>query len=85
MNSNDDVSQKSGSTYSMAHEWVWPIRRACMHQDGAFFFKQSAAFRPEQGQALRCPDGVLREFREMPELAESVRQARDAMQTSPAV
>jgi protein gp37 len=62
----------------MAHEWVWPIRRACMQQDVAFFFKQSSAAQPEQGQALRCPDGVRREFREMPQENEAVVEARNA-------
>lgn len=60
----------------MAHEWVWPIRRACTKQGVAFFFKQSSAARPEQGQALRCPDGICREFREMPEVNQAVMRAR---------
>ena len=64
----------------MAHEWVWPIRRACMTQDVAFFFKQSSAHQPEQGQALRCPDGVRREFRELPAVSEATQKARDAME-----
>lgn len=64
----------------MAHEWVWPIRRGCMDQDVAFFFKQSSAPQPEQGQALRCPDGKRREFREMPAVNEAVQKARDEMQ-----
>lgn len=62
----------------MAHEWVWPIRRACMKQDVAFFFKQSSAARSEQGQALRCPDGVKRKFKEMPALPEVTKRAREA-------
>ncbi|MDS0284694.1 DUF5131 family protein [Haloarcula onubensis] len=75
------VGGESGPDWrDMAHEWVWPIRRACMQQDVAFFFKQSAAFRPEQGQALRCPNGVRRRFREMPELSDPVRRAREQYQ-----
>ena len=66
----------------MAHEWVWPIRRACMEQNVQFFFKQSSAHRPEQGQALRCPDGVRREFREMPKLPEATQKAREAMKAA---
>ena len=63
----------------MAHEWVWPIRRACMKQNVAFFFKQSSAAQPEQEQVLRCPDGIRREFRELPEMNEAVEKAREAM------
>jgi protein gp37 len=66
----------------MAHEWVWPIRRACMEQNLQFFFKQSSAHQPEQGQALRCPDGVRREFREMPEMPEATQKARQAMKAA---
>lgn len=62
----------------MAHEWVWPIQQACMQRDVAFFFKQSSAAQPEQRQALRCPDGVRREFREMPQENEAVVEARSA-------
>lgn len=64
----------------MAHEWVWPIRRACMEKDVAFFFKQSSAPQPEQGQALRCPDGKRREFREMPEMHDVVEEARERIE-----
>lgn len=72
------VGGESGPDYrEMAHEWVWPIRRACMEQSAAFFFKQSAAYQNEQGQALRCPDGVKREFREMPTLNDAVVRARE--------
>jgi len=75
------VGGESGPDYrEMAHEWVWPIRRACMEQDVAFFFKQSAAFQNEQKQALRCPDGVRREFREMPRLHTAVERAREAQE-----
>lgn len=71
------VGGESGPDHrDMAHEWVWPIRRACMDQNVAFFFKQSSGARPEQGQALRCPDGTRREFREMPEPHEVVKEAR---------
>ena len=74
------VGGESGSNDSrreMSHEWVWPIRRACMEQDVAFFFKQSSAPQPEQGQALRCPDGIRREFRELPRIHDAVQTARD--------
>jgi len=72
------VGGESGPDYrEMAHEWVWPIRRACMAQSVAFFFKQSSGARPEQGQALRCPDGVKREFRELPMLSPVVERARE--------
>jgi hypothetical protein len=52
-----------------------------MAQDVAFFFKQSSAARPEQDQALRCPDGVLREFRELPAVHDAVERAREAAET----
>jgi protein gp37 len=61
----------------MAHEWVWPIMDACRDDDAAFFFKQSSGARPESGQALRCEDGVKREFREMPEVHTAVKRARE--------
>ena len=41
----------------MPHEWVWPIRDACLGQGTAFFFKQSAAYRTELGVALEHEDG----------------------------
>jgi protein gp37 len=67
------VGGESGPNYrEMAHEWVWPIRRASMQQDVAFFFKQSAAPKNEQEPYLRCPDGKRREFREMPSLHRAV-------------
>lgn len=62
----------------MAHEWVWPIKDACREQDVAFFFKQSSGRQSETGQELRCPDGVLREYRELPDLPESTKKAREA-------
>lgn len=72
------VGGESGPDHrDMAHEWVWPIRRACMLQDVAFFFKQSSGPRPETGQALRCPDGVRREFREMPTVNPAVERSRE--------
>jgi hypothetical protein len=46
----------------------------------AFFFKQSAAYENESGTALRCPDGVRREFREMPEVSPVVERAREHME-----
>lgn len=61
----------------LSHEWVWPIRRACMKRGVTFFFKQSSARRPEQDQKLRCPDGVRREFREMPPLPDVTLAARE--------
>jgi len=73
------VGGESGSDdrrREMAHEWVWPIKRECMDQGVAFFFKQSSAPQPEQGQALRCPDGVRREFRELPPVHDAVEEAR---------
>lgn len=71
------VGGESGPDYrEMAHEWVWPIRRACMHQDVSFFFKQSAATQNEQEPYLRCPDGQRREFREMPAIHPAVEEAR---------
>lgn len=74
------VGGESGPDYrEMAHEWVWPIRRACMQGDVAFFFKQSAAFRNEQDPYLRCPDGKRREFREMPKLHPAVQHARETI------
>jgi protein gp37 len=75
------VGGESGSNderREMAHEWVWPIRRACMKKDVAFFFKQSSAAQPEQDQALRCPDGVRREFRDLPRVNQAVKKAREA-------
>lgn len=63
----------------MAHEWVWPIREACREQDAAFFFKQSSAAQPETGTALRCPDGVRREYRELPDLPAMTQRARSAL------
>ena len=72
------VGGESGPEYrEMAHEWVWPIRRACMIQDVAFFFKQSSAFQNESDPYLRCPDGVRREFTEMPALHSEVKRARE--------
>lgn len=38
----------------------------------------SSAAKSEQGQALRCPDGVRREFKEMPPLPEITEEARNA-------
>ena len=79
------VGGESGPEYrEMAHEWVWPIRRACIQQGAAFFFKQSAAAQNEQEPYLRCPDGVRREFREMPEVHDAVERAREAGQEVPA-
>lgn len=78
------VGGESGSEderREMAHEWVWPIRRACMKQDVAFFYKQSSAARSEQDPFLRCPDGVRREFRELPPLPEITQEARSVMET----
>lgn len=72
------VGGESGPDYrEMAHEWVWPIRRACMQQDVAFFFKQSSAARPESEPYLRCPDGKRREFRGLPEPNPAVQRARE--------
>jgi protein gp37 len=71
------VGGESGPGYrEMAHEWVWPIRRACRQQDVAFLFKQSAAYQNESEPYLRCPDGVRREFREMPAPHPAVTRAR---------
>jgi len=64
----------------MAHEWVWPIKEACREQDIAFFFKQSSGARPETGTALRCPDAVRREFRELPDLPDTTLRARAALE-----
>ena len=64
----------------MAHEWVWPIREACREQDVAFFFKQSSGAQPETGTALRCPDGIRREFHELPGLPATTRRARKALE-----
>lgn len=64
----------------MSHEWVWPIREACREQDVAFFFKQSSGAQPETGTALRCPDMVRREYRELPDLPESTQRARAALE-----
>jgi len=51
----------------MEHAWVWPIRDACQRADVAFFFKQSAAPKPEQGTALLHEDGTLWEHRAWPD------------------
>lgn len=67
------------SRREMAHEWVWPIKEACRSEDVAFFFKQSSAHQPEQGQALRCQDGVRRRFQEMPTPNPAVKRARAAL------
>jgi len=60
----------------MAHEWVWPIREACERDDVAFYFKQSSGRRQGYAPALRCPDGAVRAFRELPELPGPLRDAR---------
>lgn len=73
------VGGESGPNYrEMPHEWVWPIKDACRDQDVAFFFKQSSAPQSETGTALRCPDGIQREFREMPDLPQMTIRARKA-------
>lgn len=52
----------------MAHEWVWPIKDICRKEGIAFFFKQSSAFRPDTDTALRCRDGLRREFMQFPNM-----------------
>lgn len=74
------VGGESGPDHRpMSHEWVWPIKDACFEYDIPFFFKQSSAPKSESGTALRCQDGKLREFKQIPSLPESTRQARDAI------
>lgn len=63
----------------MAHEWVWPIRDECRRVGASFFFKQSAAFRNETEPYLRCEDGVRREFKELPDLPKTTKQAREEL------
>jgi protein gp37 len=53
------VGGESGAGYRpMPHEWVWPIRDACVAHGIAFWFKQSAGPRAGMGAALRHEDGT---------------------------
>lgn len=73
------VGGESGADYrDMAHEWVWPIKEECRRVGAAFFFKQSSAFRNESEPYLRLPDGRREAFKELPDLPESTKKAREA-------
>jgi protein gp37 len=78
------VGGESGPDYrEMDHRWAFDILRQCREQDVAYFFKQSAASRPEQDQELtiHCESGqvVQKEIREVPEPHEAVQEAREAL------
>ncbi len=76
------VGGESGPGYrEMEHEWARDILRQCREQDVHFFFKQSAALRPETGTRLTVRNedfGVFeqRSIREVPPLPAVTERAR---------
>lgn len=78
----DDVRRE------MEHEWAADIYHQCQAQDVAFFFKQSSARYPEQGQRLTIYNdeyGIYeqRKIQEIPPLPEVTKQARAAHAETP--
>ena len=61
------VGGESGPGYRpMPHHWAVAIKDACLSQNVAFFFKQSAAHRTELGTSLRHPDGRFWTWQQYP-------------------
>ena len=61
------VGGESGVNHRpMDHAWARSIRNQCLEQDVEFFFKQSAAFRTEQGTALVEEDGARNVWKYFP-------------------
>lgn len=82
------VGGESGPDYrEMAHSWARDIYRQCREQDTLFFFKQSAATKPERGTRLTVRNeahGVYeqREIKEVPELPGVTRRAREQQEVT---
>lgn len=50
----------------MPHAWARDVRDACLEEEVAFFFKQSAASRTEMGTSLRHEDGSFWKWAQFP-------------------
>lgn len=62
------VGGESGFNHRpMPHSWARDIRDACLKQEVAFFFKQSAARWNERGAALKHEDGRFYQWRQWPD------------------
>jgi hypothetical protein len=62
------VGGESGKDYRpMSHAWARTIRDACLAQNIAFFFKQSAAPHTEMGTTLRHEDGSFWRYHAWPD------------------
>lgn len=71
------VGGESGPDHRpMDHRWAREIRDACCEQDVAFFFKQSAANQPGQGQAVVEKNLTRTVYRELPDLPTITREVR---------
>jgi len=67
------VGGESGPGYRpMDHEWARDIRDQCVERGIPFFFKQSAALKPEMGTALVEADGTENVWNNFPTTAESI-------------
>lgn len=61
------VGGESGPDFRpMSHAWARTVRDACITQNVAFFFKQSAAYRTECGTSLRHNDGTFWHWAQYP-------------------
>ncbi len=74
------VGGESGPSYRpMDHAWARGIRDQCAEQGVAFYFKQSAAYKSEQGTELIEADGTRQTWRQYPGDVKKVESRNEQM------